>query len=86
MKINTNLAVTVELTAAGHHIYEAHLADYPIDFPTRAERDKRQGSRLTVQLWELMQLFGKHMCNGCPVPFEGNEIDFTSAIVNSKRG
>ena len=44
----------------------------------RIKRDPIHGMIFKSQLWDVMQIFGKHLYNGCTVPFAKNEITISS--------
>ena len=71
--VNVNREVKVRLTGSGLKIAAQHphftLTKYNFVVDTK---------ELTVPLWELMQVFGKHHTMGSiELPFENNEIIFT---------
>ena len=62
MKFNVNNYVRVKLTEVGKNILEAEEIKYLPD----------EEGFVRFQMWELMQIFGNHMWNGCDIPFETN--------------
>lgn len=68
MIINLNEIVRVKLNTHGENIYREFYKDYPtlikIDWDNYIE----------TELWSVMEIFGKHLFNGCRVPFENNVI------------
>ncbi len=73
MKFNVNNYVRVRLTEVGKKIllkeYEEDKKFYP-DLTYRYEPDAE--GFVKFQMWDLMQIFGVHMGNGCDIPFETN--------------
>ncbi len=70
-KVNVNDFVRVKLTKRGIEIYEDYYKDILLCKGVgniSPEIDKDGYTRL--QLWELMNIFGKSMVMGCTVPFE----------------
>ncbi len=68
-KINLNVQVYVKLTEKGKEILSSK------EFVSHFTPDHE--GYYKFQLWELMQIFGKDLWNGCKVPFENNEIVFS---------
>jgi hypothetical protein len=65
--LNVNDTVSVRLTDAGKKIFDAYYGG-KLQTPPVSERIK-------FPLWELMQIFGKHIHLGaCPF-FDGNDIE-----------
>lgn len=74
---NINNYVKVKLTEEGKYIYYHHFDDMnegilkqggkPLN-PIELEYDN--DGYVEFQLWHLMKIFGKHLFNGCRVPFE----------------
>lgn len=74
MKININDVVRVTLTLEG----KAHLTNYYIDlYRVMGVRmpDTPVDSILTIQLWELINIFGSMMFMTAPNMFENNTIE-----------
>jgi hypothetical protein len=74
VKINLNSYATVTLTQAGADIYnlwdrqwEGYVWWKPKNFV--------EGSEVKMPLWELFQIFGKHIHMGCVVPFQDNMVE-----------
>ena len=73
---NVNDYVKVKLTEKGKYIYRHNLDDLnetirglggePL-IPIELEYDDEGYAKF--QLWHLMEIFGKHLFNGCEVPF-----------------
>jgi hypothetical protein len=83
MKININDEVKVKLTENGREIYfhkddehrkqeVAEKGYYPPYFQPQYPRVDDEGYT-TFQIWELMQIYGKHI-NVCSLPFKNTEM------------
>ena len=76
MKININDDVKVRLTNDGRSYLlgygEAFYSDYPATFAKLMLRDS--DGYVTMQLWKLMEIFGKYMWHGAKQMFVNNEI------------
>ncbi len=73
---NINDYVKVKLTEKGKYIYYHQFDDIN-------ERIRKIGGNLLnpielkyddegyveLQMWHFMEIFGKHLCNGCDIPF-----------------
>lgn len=69
--INLNDTFDVTLTERGARIYNDHYAAYGEARPEK----RKAGDKITLELWNLMSIFGEFLYNGMPeVPFEGNVI------------
>ena len=79
IKLNTNLEVSVKLTEEGKKIYKSYRENL-----TKIKKEKYGiintevdtnysdlDNTLTVQMWELMNIFGRHILKE---PFEDNNI------------
>ena len=71
MKFNVNQNVLVKLTEEGETILKNYfgelrdrlgLPEYEIFYD--------ENGYVQFQMWNLMQIFGDHLHNGCKVPFE----------------
>lgn len=67
-EFNINHYVSVKLTPIGEEIVRKHWAPYSKTYPTWLKPDAEGWTQF--QLWELMNLFGPFLDNGCQVPFE----------------
>jgi hypothetical protein len=67
-QFNFNDFVKVRLTDCGQNVLAIKRKN-----STRAPETDADGYT-KFQLWELMNVFGEHLCNGCPVPFNPNII------------
>lgn len=65
---NMNDEATVILTEFGKKIYKEYYKKFPEHI--RPEYDKK----LTTELWQIMEIFGKYFYVGCNVLFENNSI------------
>lgn len=66
--LNLNDIVRVKLNIHGEKIYKEFYKDSPILM--RIDVD----NYIETELWSIMEIFGKHLFNGCRVPFVGNEV------------
>lgn len=76
-KFNINQKVKVKLTDFGKNILDTYFAEInisPIHYSCRYKADKL--GYITFQMWDLMSIFGEHICMGAPICFENNEIIF----------
>lgn len=83
MVLNLNMQATVTLTNAGRRRLIDFINDLQIPQPEEhcnvCFRGWRDG-KMTTELWQLMQIFGKMMHHGSsPGPFERNEIEIPDA-------
>ena len=69
ISININDSVKVKLTDKGKEILGQPKNSY---YKTHRYNDNT--SVLSVSIWELMEIFGEHLYNGCTIPFAHNEI------------
>jgi len=68
-KININGQVTFKPNSLGWHIWEKYHRDLHIDPPAH-------GETLTMPIWEMANIFGDHLYNGCQIPFEQTEMEY----------
>lgn len=85
IKFNVNSSVRVKLTDEGRKIHRDRHDNLRKKLPSGVEFNYRPPEEdadgySKWQLWELMQVFGPHICLGCVNPFD-TEIQF---IVDSK--
>ena len=67
-EFNMNDLATVKLTKEGEKILREHFRQYP------ALIKIDENKIYETSLWEIMQIFGEHIYNGCTIPFEKNLI------------
>lgn len=93
MTINLNEHVKVKLNDRGKDIFYHQYDDLNLFI-------KVQGGKLiepcmpevdadgytSIQLWELMNIFGPHIGMGLPIPFENNAIVIEEARNNEQAG
>lgn len=72
-KFNINNKVRVKLTDRGRKIHFDNFKELKLFQYSPPKEDEDGWSEW--QLWVLMQEFGKHLENGCNIPFE-TEIEF----------
>lgn len=74
---NINDYVKVKLTEKGKYIYYHQFDDMNVDIikmdgkplnPIELKYD--DDGYVEFQMWHLMEIFGKHLFNGCDIPFE----------------
>jgi hypothetical protein len=73
---NINDFVKVKLTEKGKYIYYHQFDDMneeilkmggrPLE-PIRLKYD--DNGYVEFQMWNFMEIFGRHLCNGCDIPF-----------------
>jgi hypothetical protein len=76
--INLNHEVKVKLTDSGQDVLAMQ----------QLRRQQDADGYIKFQLWELMNIFGVHVYNGCSIPFEFNRIllaPFDSAMTDQLR-
>lgn len=61
-KFNVNDFVKIKLTDYGKELLESGKL--------RAHVPRKENGFYVLQLWELMNVFGEHVGNGCKIPFE----------------
>ena len=76
--MNVNDVVSVKLTERGLEIYEQYIKEIKEHVPFISDMDSFMRSKincgvLTMQLWEIMQIFGSSFMLGSEPPFM--EID-----------
>lgn len=81
MIINLNQSCNVILTAHGAEVYnkfhrELHAVCKLIELTNLKAEDE-----LSLQLWELMRIFGKHLYNRTESCFANNDISFNDKVV-----
>ena len=76
MIINLNQSCNVILTAHGAEVYNEYSCELHATCKLIQPTNLKEGDRLALQLWELMNIFGKHLYNGAENCFENNEIIF----------
>lgn len=72
MVVNLNDTVKIKLTALGLKKLEADHYEYTTHPFTMPITDTN--GYMSMTLWEVMQIFGKSMCNGCPLVIETDII------------
>jgi hypothetical protein len=78
MRFNINDRVRVKLTDLGRKIHRENWE--PIVAPRAYHpRDEDKDGWSEWQMWELMNMFGPHLANGSPVPFE-TEIEIVDGL------
>ena len=72
IRFNINNYVWVKLTSEGRKIKKKIEDDFRSEFPSYLGIPMIENSDgwSRWQLWELMEMFGSSLCNGCSVPFE----------------
>lgn len=82
MTINLNQQCDVMLTAHGAEVYNKHFRKLHAICHLIEPIHLKAGVGLSLQLWELMNIFGKHLYNGAENCFENNDISFNDKVVN----
>ncbi len=82
--MNLNDKVTVTLTDHGKNIVDEYIRELELEthmkFGYLYKYDKN--GKLSMELWNLMSLFGKHMRMGLSQIFKDNEIKLTKTTKN----
>ena len=76
MIINLNQQCNVILTAHGAEVYNEYFRELHATCKLIELTHLKAEDELSFQLWELMNIFGKHLYNGEENCFENNEIIF----------
>ena len=66
MEININDKVTIKLLGRGVEAYNKYYSKLNVEPPKKVT----VGSELTIQLWEVMNIFGEYTYMGPEPPFE----------------
>lgn len=82
MKINLNQQCDVILTAHGAEVYNKYFRELHATCKQIELTNLKAGDVLSLQLWELMNIFGKYLYNGAENCFENNNISFNDKVVN----
>lgn len=81
MIINLNQPCNVILTAHGAEVYNEYFRKLNAICHLIEPIHLKAGVELSLQLWELMNIFGKHLYNGAENCFANNDISFNDKIV-----
>lgn len=81
MIINLNQSCNVILTAHGAEVYNEYFCELHATCKLIELTNKQAGDELSLQLWELMKIFGKHLYNGAENCFANNDISFNDKVV-----
>ena len=81
MKINLNQLCDVTLTAHGAEVYNEYFRELHATCKLIELTNLEAGDELSLQLWELMNIFGKHLYNGAESCFANNDISFNDKVV-----
>lgn len=76
VRVNLNDKCKVTLTEAGAKIINEHYQKLHEECPLIEPKNYEAGDELEEQLYELANIFGKHMTVGSPIPFVCNSITF----------
>ena len=76
MIINLNQPCNVILTAHGAEVYNEYFRELHATCKLIELTNLKAEDELSLQLWELMSIFGKHLYNGADICFENNDISF----------
>ena len=81
MIINLNQSCNVILTAHGAEVYNEYFRELHATCKLIELTNLKAGDVLSLQLWELMSIFGKHLYNGAENCFANNDISFNDDVV-----
>ena len=81
MTINLNQSCNVILTAHGAEVYNEYFRELHATCKLIELADLKAEDELSLQLWELMSIFGKHLYNGAKNCFANNDISFNDKVV-----
>lgn len=82
MIINLNSRCDVILTAHGAEVYNKYFRELHATCKLIELTNLKAGDVLSLQLWDLMNIFGKHLYNGAENCFANNYISFNDKVVN----
>lgn len=82
MVINLNQRCDVILTTHGAEVYNKYFRKLHATCKLIELTNLKAGDVLSLQLWDLMNIFGKHLYNGAESCFENNDISFNDKVVN----
>lgn len=81
MKINLNQSCNVILTEHGAEVYNEYFRELHAICQQIELTHLKAGDEISLQLWELMNIFGKHLYNGAENCFANNDISFYDKVV-----
>ena len=81
MIINLNQPCNVILTAHGAEVYNEYFRKLHAICKQVELTNLKAEDELSLQLWELMNIFGKHLYNGAENCFANNDISFNDKVV-----
>lgn len=81
MIINLNQRCDVILTAHGAEVYNEYFRELHATCKLIELTNLKAEDELSLQLWELMKIFGKHLYNGAENCFANNDISFNDKVV-----
>ena len=81
MIINLNQHCNVILTAYGAEVYNEYFRELHATCKLIELTNLKAEDELSLQLWELMNIFGKHLYNGAENCFANNDISFNDKVV-----
>jgi len=70
VKINLNAQVLVEPNDLGWKIYDDYWSKYPLK-----SQPPRHEKHLKLHIWELANIFGSKLYNGCEIPFTTTNME-----------
>lgn len=68
--INLNDQVTIRLNAIGRRIINDYFGELGVPTPS-----SWTANTINLPLWELTNIFGPYLYNGCQVPFESMNVE-----------
>lgn len=81
MIINLNQSCNVILTAHGAEVYNEYFRELHATCKLIELTNLKAEDELSLQLWELMSIFGTHLYNGAENCFANNDISFNDKVV-----
>ena len=81
MKINLNRFCNVILTEHGAEVYNEYFRELHATCQLIELTHLKAEDELSLQLWELMNIFGKYLYNGAESCFANNDISFNDKVV-----
>ena len=81
MIINLNQPCNVILTAHGAEVYNKYFRELHARCKLIELTNLKAEDELSLQLWELMNIFGQHLYNGAENCFANNDISFNDKVV-----
>jgi hypothetical protein len=70
MKVNVNQQVLIRETKIGKDIYDTYYTSIKLDPEIYRKMQSQPDGRLKMELWQVMQVYGRAIGMGFAIPFE----------------